>query len=599
MADVGEIARTFICSRVEFERLFDRHSEQNGALPFKFLALGASGDAEAYEKALAEADAGNWLGRFAHEAIEAGLVDTENASTDAKDALQVELQTLINPEAGFLNPEIMNKGGLQAYGRVCTVLVDDGATAQGTGFLTGPQTVMTAWHVVRSLFGNNGQPTPGADRRLTVKFDCVWSTGNGSGRYAAAEDWLVAFSPCATGEIPDANGAPQPVGQPDPERLDFAIIKLDGLPGRQRGYYVLSPDLWPRDGTRLFVYQHPLNSRQRVDVPNAFFYHDPETRLRLIHTANTLPGSSGGLCVDRDFEPVALHQCGLHEDGQPAGNGAIPTVHIAPHADDAMNSDGQLEQLVSLRGSGHPVIGRTDFQSAVWDLADGSKRILRVFGPTRSGKSFSTRILKSMLPMDQHVILELPAAHVSATDVGVVKQILATVEDPDQAGVPLPSPDASRTSDSAWREEVLLPEFSSRLAAAAGERLVWLVIDGLEHHQLADAGGRRMLEVIYRQIRTMPSLRIVLIGHKGAKVPGANPNVVLHDVLEPLGVLEVAEYLRLWYVRKDIEVNNAEIARLSEVILAAARSRDAERAPAIADFVQTAIVPTLELFEEE
>ena len=58
-------------------------------------------------------------------------------------------------------------------------------------------------------------------------------------------------------------------------------------------------------------------------------------------------------------------------------------------------------------------------------------------------------------------------------------------------------------------------------------------------------------------------------------------------------------YIRLWYVRKDIEASDAEITRLSEVILAAAHSRDAELVPAIADFVQAAVVPTLELFEED
>lgn len=595
MTDVPLIARSFRCARAEFEQLYDRLTVANGGQPFKFVALGAADDIRAFEQALREAEAQDWLWKFCMDALKAGFC------AESDNEVRVELQALVNPHAGFIKAEVMGRGGVQAWCRVCSVLVDEGDTAQGTGFLTGPQTVMTAWHVVRALLDGNGQEIDGSESRLSIRFDAPVTNSSEPTMYGAVKGWLVSSSPCLPEEIPGTDGARLANGAADrSSHLDFAVIKLDGLPGRARGFYGVSNDLWlDEQESRMFVYQHPHNQNQRIDVASNIQYQDAPEKLRLIHNANTLPGSSGGLCVDKRFRAVALHQCALlNENDEHIGNGATPTAYMAPSIGDVLSADSSLERVLELANDGHPVVGRHELQRSIWEMVEGVRRILQVRGPAKSGKSFTKKILKTALPSDEHVFVEMSAGHLPVDELGIAGAILSRVEAQGGVATPLPRPEDSDSADAAWRSDHLLPAFERRLTAAAGDRLMWFVLDDIEHHTLPDAGGRRFLELLYGRVRAIPSLRIVLLGLDGL-VPAAVPEDVVEDTTGSASEKDLEAYLTHWYGRKQWLVSADEVSRMSKIIHRSARAAGGDFMPALAQILRNIVVPALSLREDQ
>ena len=75
--------------------------------------------------------------------------------------------------------------------RIC--LIDTGQS-QGTGFLIGPQTVLTNWHVMVPLLDPaKGKARPDSSGRIRCTFEALTSPSGQT--YPAVDDWLVSFSP--------------------------------------------------------------------------------------------------------------------------------------------------------------------------------------------------------------------------------------------------------------------------------------------------------------------------------------------------------------------------------------------------------------------
>ncbi|RAH99949.1 hypothetical protein DLJ53_19620 [Acuticoccus sediminis] len=94
------------------------------------------------------------------------------------------------------------------------------------------------------------------------------------------------------------------------DKLDFALVRLTApLPAG------LTPlDFEPADaqpGERLTILHHPAGRPKMMTVHECFAYKDPSPRpTELRHVCDTLPGSSGGLIVNVDRQPVGLHHTG-------------------------------------------------------------------------------------------------------------------------------------------------------------------------------------------------------------------------------------------------------------------------------------------------
>lgn len=202
--------------------------------------------------------------------------------------------------------------------RVCRI--DRDGLPRGTGFLVGPQAVLTAYHCVNDLHHQM--------HRVTCRFDHIARrdrTPHDGVEVPLAADGLAAWAP-----IPAAMGKQQLASQPD--ELDFALLRLaepvgDALvDGDERGWLRL-----PTGGSRLspddplLIVQHINGGPMMLamDLQSTVGMNDNGTRVW--HRTNTAPGSSGAPCLTMDLEPVLMHQYGkLTVHGQSGINAAVP-----------------------------------------------------------------------------------------------------------------------------------------------------------------------------------------------------------------------------------------------------------------------------------
>lgn len=597
-AEVIEKAPPLIrAGRDDFARLYDAEAlmwEGRDFVPLRVLVqmerlLGhadAISDLAAFRIAFRQAAAKGWAKPLFARVLIAGFVlgpdaapaagSAEAATYEALGRLATpagvevipDLQASVKPADGYVDPVRLGTQMQLATRRVCQIVID--RRPSGTGFLIGQQVVLTNWHVVRPLYGAGGAP-PGTEDlgRLKVVFDLYNRESGDSGRAAPPTEFAVrAIDRFDAAYAEEYDGQTIKIGQTAPwegeeERLDFALIRVDGLPGLDRGPYHLLPDLWPRENASIHVLQYPGQFALRV-ASGRFGVCDGRKR-RVRHDANTAPGSSGGLCLGFDeqtssLKPCAMHQASLGAHGggsaRPVANQAIPLAKIVPLVAELARRVDDVPpplRLAAASGADHggaPVLGRTAFQRYVVEAQKGDIRIIVVrpaAPPGQStrclGKSFSEVLLRSLLAPDMNVFVSLGADRISA-DAGEVARAIIDHVAPGTAGNDWSRPDGATTTETAWIADTLISgEFAPRLDAAARDRLVWLVIDDLDRVDLPDAGGRRFLDALYQKIASLPKLRIVLIGLT-RDLPSFDMSTVRVDRLErPPGESEITAWL--------------------------------------------------------
>ena len=294
-------------------------------------------------------------------------------------------------DAPYLDGATFRRRWAEAERRVCCIDVEtSGGLGGGTGFLVGPDLVLTSGHVVQPP----GTQGPIAAERIVVRFDyhrrdprrrthgLAGSGDLGESALLLVSDYLVASRP------PSRHDAGDQGGLPAEEELDYAILRLAEPIGEDgRGWYRLEDQSVPRQGTFLTVVQHPsLGPRsnafetQGVIGPNA-----NGTRLR--HRVNTEGGSSGSPCFDGNFSLVGVHQAGDPRaplQGKAQFNQAIPIGRIRRDLE-AQNlwplpsaSSGELEppeaaRSVDAEGTGSTAVpGSRSSQRSVndgWQMA--------------------------------------------------------------------------------------------------------------------------------------------------------------------------------------------------------------------------------------
>jgi hypothetical protein len=215
--------------------------------------------------------------------------------------------------------------------QVCQVEV---AGQTGTGFLVGPSALMTNYHVLRPLLdGDVGEEA------VAARFDFRWDAdGNFQAGtvYRLADDWHIDASPPS----PVDEQPPQDGVVPDPEQLDYAIVRLapdqeTGLPPGKAPLAkpnLADPKPMPERGciplpegeygfakeTALHILQHPGGNPIKlaldtsgvldVDKVNGTGFNGNRTRVR--YRTNTGHGSSGSPCFDAAWNLIALHHAG-------------------------------------------------------------------------------------------------------------------------------------------------------------------------------------------------------------------------------------------------------------------------------------------------
>jgi hypothetical protein len=241
-------------------------------------------------------------------------------------AIGRNLEDIVRADGGFMDlvPWVEKLEGL---GRKTCRIEYPVNTPRGTGWLVGPDLIVTNWHVIEKAL-------PGGSR-LAADYVCRFdyaatATGVLPGlevRFAPA--WCVDSSPAAASEM--GTGADLPTR----DTLDFALIRLasavgaaETATGKKRGWVqVMGIDEAPKARDIIFVIQHPDGLPVKIEPGDVSAV--AEDGLRLFHTANTCGGSSGSVVVNARLDPIALHHAGdaLYQSGTigaPERNQAIP-----------------------------------------------------------------------------------------------------------------------------------------------------------------------------------------------------------------------------------------------------------------------------------
>lgn len=535
-------------------------------------------------EALKRAKDEDWLDRFT-PAVLSELTD------DAQ--LVIELQAITNPKVDFDHVGDVSTGLLKAMRRCCRIVCgDDGDASRGSGFLIGPQLVLTNWHVVsRQILADKavddkwhedqdalraaGKPAeadalarPTLPIVIRVEFDLVRNrdgTINEPRKERVIDAWLVAHSP-------DSTEGPAGLVRPLPknldllkEHLDFAVLELANPVGYERGWYVLDKDLAPPEPEAQGVLvQFPGEYAMRVTA-GAFTEGEPELPARVRHAMNTIGGSSGGLCATTTYEPLALHQGSLKTKRQQDAvekkrldmgveNVAIPLGLIAEAAGQKIALRArEAPALIHRTTAGQPIVGRSALQRALHESIYGDNRIIVVrnnfdsnTGKLRAGigKSFTIKILEAMTRPDETLIRTISAKELPADPYAAARALAAPFREAAGdagaqafAAVETAAPHGDTTQDADARG--LADSVANALRLAAGTRTLWLVIDDLDRHPVDGAGQTaNLLNLLYEQITADQRLRALLIGPSPSFLPA--PTLKLRND-GPLGEIEPAE----------------------------------------------------------
>jgi hypothetical protein len=213
-----------------------------------------------------------------------------------------QLQTIVDQSQRFSDVDAWR--GAQSRGELAVCLVEIGDQGRATGFLVGPDLVMTMFYAVDALIDRRLAPND-----VRVRFDFrVYGDGgvlDAGHHYALADDPVADSSPL--------------------EELDFAILRLSGPAGADpvagqvnapaRGWLKPSAKTLRGDDL-LFVIQHPQGGPLKfahgpyigpvagdtpMDVP-------ADRSARVLYEVPTEPGSGGAPVFSSDWELVAIHE---------------------------------------------------------------------------------------------------------------------------------------------------------------------------------------------------------------------------------------------------------------------------------------------------
>ena len=234
---------------------------------------------------------------------------------------------MIQANAEFIDPAVFYQLLPRLEGQVCWVDIPGHG---GTGFLVGPNLVLTNQHVIKPVV--QGQASW---RDVRCRFDDRRPLDGPD--LAAKKSTVVGLAE----PFPVDSRPPSPhdwapaLGDAGPGETDSALIRLaDPLGNLPVGGMTADPQAKPRGwidataeppslaaGNHVFLLQHPKGKPLQLTIGTVTEFNAAGTRLR--YNANSRDGSSGSPCFNADLRLVGLHHA--HDPAYPpAWNQAIP-----------------------------------------------------------------------------------------------------------------------------------------------------------------------------------------------------------------------------------------------------------------------------------
>jgi hypothetical protein len=241
---------------------------------------------------------------------------------------QAQLERIVRQTNALLDIAGFRRRIGEIEGQVCRV--DLRGKGEGTGFLVGPNAVLTNYHVVESL----------AEQKVSVEhFSCRFDykvndkgTTINQGTVVPVKDLLACSPYDDPADLKDGDR------DPDPQHLDYALLLLEGEPGNDwiggkavdhetpaRGWLTLPDsayDFAPQ--SPLFIVQHPDAGPMKLALDTEAVIGLNGNGTRVKYRTNTEPGSSGSPSFNQEWELVALHHAGDPRWIKPAWNRGIP-----------------------------------------------------------------------------------------------------------------------------------------------------------------------------------------------------------------------------------------------------------------------------------
>lgn len=246
-------------------------------------------------------------------------------------ALAPGLQRNVRPYLARLDIRVWSTRLIQIERRVCRVELD--GAALGTGFLVGPDTVLTNWHVFEVA------KSEGKADRLGCRFDYELLP---DGKVQAGQlvklqaGSCIDCSPYSAAEATDKPDNPPPTAA----ELDYALLRLAARVGEQqvegaaRGWIALPKAVLPlaADGPILIV-QHPQGMPMKLAMDTQAVIGLNGNGTRINYRTNTDPGSSGSPVFTMDWDIVALHHSGDPAWINPTYNQGVPIELVRQRID--------------------------------------------------------------------------------------------------------------------------------------------------------------------------------------------------------------------------------------------------------------------------
>jgi len=490
----------------------------------------------------------------------------EDAPVAPGDEPTTGLEAITAVTAGLEDPRAQVQALLDAMRR--TARIEIGGLARGTGFLVGPDLLLTAAHVIDA---RRWPPDPRPD--VVARFDY----GLEPGRSPAETGVVVPVVGFVAASLPTAGEVDGHAGEADAptDRLDFALLRLGfavpdptttGGDAPRRGCYRVDPAEY--DFARsplLFIVQHPLGQTQRVTwIRSAPVPNPGRTRIR--YGGNTLAGSSGSAVVDIQGRLVAVHHYSergrnqgvplsaiaraLRDGGHgpllvPAGNGHHPPA-VPPPVD--------VDPFLVTSVQGRPFVNRANLRGRVRDMACGgdTSRLLTVRGDSGSGVSYSYLLLSHVAHRSK-LSASLRAAApdgLAAVQLHVRDYVAFDIDERRErivrdvlVGLGLP-----HTDESLAQTARSIATFRMALVAGLRDstRQWWIFIDGLD--QLVAIRQGDLDELIHALVRVADDpqvpLRLVLAGREAEQFAAERSLWVEQDTATGLARSDVEAWFR-------------------------------------------------------
>jgi hypothetical protein len=230
-----------------------------------------------------------------------------------KPADDAGLERVVRPFLPMFDAALWREQMTRMESRICRVELNpnDPAAPRGTGFLVGPDAVLTNYHVMEPALKNT---MPAANVRFRFDYKRLSNGTDSLGTAVALHaDWDLDHSPYSLGENAGTPDDPPPTA----DELDFALVRLANpigndpiAPETQRGWVVLPAAAPPVPDESLFILQHPKGDPLQLALATQANLNFVHGGLRVRYDTTTEPGSSGAPCFSSQWGLLALHHYG-------------------------------------------------------------------------------------------------------------------------------------------------------------------------------------------------------------------------------------------------------------------------------------------------